>query len=64
MSAILVHKDRTEGVGENYGGIEMRWMSLRIGLSCSAIFAMSFPKLQFKIHCETKGLILCCLVVI
>lgn len=32
MSIILVHKDRTVGFGENYGGVEMRWMSLRTGI--------------------------------
>lgn len=63
MSVILVHKDRPGGVSENYGGVEIRWMSLRTRISCLAIFAMSFPNLQFKTHHETKGL-LCCLVVI
>lgn len=64
MSIILIHKDRTGGFGENYGGVEMRWMSLRTGISCSAIFTMSILNLQFKTHHGTKGLILCCLVVI
>ena len=59
MSIRLVHKDRSGGAGENYGGVEKRWMSLWIGISYSTIFSMSFPNLQFKTHHETKEIILC-----
>lgn len=37
----------------------MRRMSLRTGISRSAVFVMNFLSLMFKTHCEIKGLILC-----